>query len=94
MTQEHAKKRTDTRLATILLRHGQSRICELLHLSPSEVSRKVNGDAGWTLEQLAAVIDDVGAQVIPGDEDVVVIPKTEWLALRTLSRKALEPDED
>ena len=96
LTQMDAIQRTETklRLATMLLKHGQPRICELLGLSPSEVSRKVNGEAGWTLEQLALVIDDVGAQVIPGDQDIVVVPRSELLALRTLAKKSLEQDDD
>jgi len=96
MTQADAIARKDTqlRLATMLLRHGQPRICELLKLSPSEVSRKCNGESGWTIEQLALVIDDVGAQLIPGDEDIMVVKRSEIVALRTLARKSLEQDDD
>lgn len=78
-------------ITTALLRHGQVRLAECLDISASEVSRKINGEAGWSLDQLAKAFDFVGAKVLT-DGDAVVVSKAEWEALRTLARKSLEQD--
>ena len=81
---------TKSHLIAALLRHGQVKLAEHLDISTPEVSRKINGDNGWTLEQLAKALDFVGAQVIPGDDSIVVMRKDEVIALRTLARISLE----
>lgn len=83
---------TKAHLIAILLRHGQSKLGECLDVSASEISKKINGDNGWTLEQLAKAFDYVDAQIIPGDETVVVMKRDEVNALRTLAKKALQQD--
>ena len=83
---------TKSHLIAALLRHGQTPLAEHLDISAPEVSRKINGDNGWTLEQFSKALDFVGAQVIPGDDSVVVMRKDEAIALRTLARIALESD--
>ncbi len=80
---------TRSKLVATFLRHGQVKLAECLDLSEAEVSRKMN-DAGWKLEQIAKALDFVGARVISGTEDVVIIARDEYTALRTLARKSLE----
>lgn len=80
---------TKFRITTALLKRGQVQLAEHLDISASEVSRKINGDAGWTLDQLAKALDFVGAKVVP-DGDMVMLPKAEFDALRTLAKKSLE----
>lgn len=81
-------------MTTALLKHGQVRLAEHLDISATELSKKINGENGWRLEQIAKALDFVGAQVVPGDEDIVIVKRGEWLALRTLARKSLEQDDD
>lgn len=83
---------TKFRLTTALLTHGQAKLADHLNVSATELSRKINGDNGWTLTQLAAALDFVGARVIPKDESLIVIPKDEFEALRTLAKKSLESE--
>jgi len=77
-------------LQAVILRVPQSRICELLDLSPSEVSRKANGESGWTIDQLTAVFHNANVQIVT-DTDVV-ISREELDALQTLAKKYLEKE--
>jgi hypothetical protein len=83
---------TKSHLIAVLLTHGQVKLAECVDVSASEISKKINGDNGWTLEQLAKAFDFVGAQVIPGDETIAVVKRDELIALRTLARKSLQGD--
>jgi hypothetical protein len=80
------------KITTALLKHGQVKLAEHLDISASEVSRKINGEAGWTLDQLAKALTYVGAQIVPDNEKVVMVPKAEWEAMRTLAKKSLESE--
>lgn len=83
---------TKSRLIAALLKHGQVKLAEELGISTPEVSRKINGDNGWTLAQFAKALDFVGARIIPGDETIIVMRRDEVTALRTLAKKALQHD--
>lgn len=84
---------TESRLIAALLKHGNISLAQEMGISSAEISRKINSENGFTLRQLAKALDFVGAQVIPGDENIVVVKRDEWLALRTLARKSLEGEE-
>lgn len=81
---------TRSRLVAALLRNGSVKLANELGLSEGEVSKKINGESGWKLDQLAQAFEFVGARVIPGTEDAVIISRDEYTALRTLARKSLE----
>lgn len=76
------------RLVTVLLRFGQAKLAEVWDISSAEVSRKINGESGIKLEQLASALEMVGARIV--EHDQVIVDADELEALRTLARKALE----
>lgn len=81
-------------LIAALLRHGQAELGKHLQLSDSETSKKINGESGWKLEQLADALDFVGARIIRGDEDLVLISREELNAYRIFARKYTEIKHD
>lgn len=76
------------KLVAVLLRHGQVKLAETWDVSSAEVSRKINGESGVKLEQLAAALEMVGASIV--EHNQVVVDADELEALRTLARKSLE----
>lgn len=87
-------EQTKFRMTTALLKHGQARLAEHLEISPTELSKKINGENGWKTEQIAKAFDFAGIQILPAEEELMVVKRDEWLALRTLARKSLEPLDD
>ena len=77
-------------LTTVLLTHGQSDLASHLGISSTELSKKINGENGWKLEQIAAALEFVGAKIVPADHEIVVLPKDYFDALKTLAKKSLE----
>ena len=80
---------TKFKLTTALLKHGQVKLAEHLGISSTELSKKINGENGWKLEQIAAALDFVDVHLIT-EGDLVLVSKDELEALRTLARKSLE----
>lgn len=83
---------TKFQLIAALLRKGAGPLAEHLEVSEGEISKKINGENGWKLEQLAKAFDFAGAHIVRGDEDVVCIPREEYNAYRVLLRKSLQGD--
>ena len=81
-------------LMTVLSTEGQRKLAEALDISASEVSRKINGDSGFTIEQLAKGFDLVGAKILPRDENLVVVSKAEYSAIRLLAHKQTQCDDE
>lgn len=79
---------TERILSNALLKKGQTALAEIWDVSASETSRKLNGETGIKLSQLAAALDAVGAKIVFEDEHIVV-PREEYYAIHTLARKAL-----
>ena len=69
----------------------QQKVAEILNVSQQEASKKINGENGIKLPQLAQLLDAAGVQLATNDD--VVIPRDEYSALMTLSKKALRIDE-
>lgn len=76
------------KLTMMLLRHGQGKLSEVWGIGTSEVSRKLNGETGIKLDQLADALEAIGADLVMGDESIV-IPREEYEALKTLAKKGL-----
>lgn len=76
-------------IALILSRHGQTRLAEALGLSTAEISRKLTDkpDHGWTLEQLAAALDFVGAEIALPDDSTVKIQRDELYSLHLVAAR-------
>ena len=75
-----------SKLIPILLIHGQAKLAEALQLSQSELSRKINGENGWKLDDLEKALDFVDVSISSNDSSVV-IDKDEYAALQTLAKK-------
>lgn len=84
---------TRSRLVAALLRNGSVKLANELGLSEGEVSKKINGESGWKLDQLAQAFEFVGARVIPGTEDVVIVSTKEYDALRALLILSMQRDK-
>ena len=76
------------KLTPILLINGQAKLSEALGLSQSELSRKINGENGWKLDDLERAFDWVGV-TIASNEHSVIIDKDEYEALQTFAKKWL-----
>ena len=85
MTDTHAK------LLQLLMMHGNKHVAEILEISESEASRKLSGDTGIKLKQLAELFDDLGIK-LAGKNDVVV-SKAKYSSLVELSAQQLETEK-
>ena len=79
--------KTHELLLALLTTEGQTFLSNLLGLGPTEISRKVMGETGWTLKQLAASFDALGITIVPPGSTVIDIKKYE--ALVRLANDAL-----
>lgn len=78
---------THVTLLRILLAKGNAHIAELLGLADSEVSRKISGETGFKLTQLAALFDEFGVKLASKDD--VVISKSKYKSLVLLANEHL-----
>ena len=83
---------TELKLYKLLSEIGQQRIAEIIGITQQEVNRKMNGETGFKLSQLSLLADS-GLMLIAGSDDVL-ISKEKYQSLRTLSREALEREEN
>lgn len=90
--QKRAKQAIDAALFSL----GAERLARLWQCSATEVSRRINGERNVPLEDLAAALDEAGAQVIPPHDDAVVVPRRQYEAVRVLARESsiLRDDEE
>lgn len=86
-TNSGGRKMTETheRLLAALLANGQQFIAEICECGVTEAHRKVNGESGWKLNQLAKILDALGLQ-IAGPENVVMTQE-EYQALWVMAHK-------
>lgn len=87
---------TDTRqrLTTALLRMGQERLAGIWKVDESEVGRRLNGQRNIPFDHFCKALDELGVELVTPDQDAMVVPKSEWAALRMFARKELERDDD
>lgn len=85
---------TRQRLTTALLRMGQQRLADLWKVDASEAGRRLNGQRNIPFDDFCNALDELGIELVTPDQDAVAVPKSEWMALRTLARKGLEQDDD
>lgn len=78
---------TELKLFKILNDLTQPKIAEVLGVSQQEASKKMNGENGIKLPQLAQLLDAAGVQLAGRDD--IVISKEKYQALMVLSREAL-----
>ncbi len=83
---------TRQRLTTALLRMGQQRLADIWKCDPSEAGRRLNGQRNIPFDDFCAALDALGIDIVTQDQNAVTVPKDEWMALRTLARKSLEPE--
>ena len=79
-------------LQGILLSRKQTELAEVLGLSSSELSRKINSEHGWKLNELEQALDWVGV-TIASNEHSVIIDKDEYEALQTFAKKWLNRED-
>lgn len=80
------------RLTTALLRLGQSALADIWEVDTSEAGRRLNSQRNIPFDDFAKALDALGIELVTPDQNVVTVPKDEWLALRTLARKSLETE--
>lgn len=78
---------TELKIYRLLRDFGEQNIAQILECSQQEVNRKLNGENGFKLTQLAQVFDAAGIQLAGPDD--VVITKAKYEALRVFAREAL-----
>jgi hypothetical protein len=84
---------TKQRLTTALLRLGQSKLAEVWGVDASEAGRRLNGQRNIPFDDFSKALDALGIEIATPDQNAVVVPRDEWLALRTLARKSLDGDD-
>lgn len=83
---------TELKIFKVLSTVGQQKIAETLGISQQEASKKLNGENGFKLPQLAQVFDAGGIGIVgPGH---IVIRADEYNALKLLAKKALSDGDD
>ncbi len=73
---------------TALLALGSERLEKLWGVTATEVSRRINGERNIPIADLAAALDEAGAQIVPPHEDVVIVPRRQYEAVRILARES------
>ena len=83
-------KDTKSELISLLLRKGQVKLAEALDISAAELSRKVNGETGFTVEQWGKALDFIDVQIVPGDSKV--LSREKYKALLQFAADAIAQD--
>jgi hypothetical protein len=73
-----------------LLTKGQLALAEHLNLSTAEMSRKIAGEHGFTIDQIAQALDFVGAAVVARGDDRILVSRDELQALNLLAKRYLD----
>ena len=81
---------TKSKLIALLLSKGQVKLAEALDISTSELSRKINNEKGFTIQQWARALDFIDVQIVPA-KSLVLTPE-KYKALLTFAAAALEQD--
>jgi hypothetical protein len=76
------------RLETALRRYGADNLSKLWGVDESQVSRRLSGDRGMSLDDLAAALDAMGAQLVFPGEDVVMIRTALYVSMLNMSKEA------
>ena len=79
---------TELKLFKVLNELGQPKIADVLGVTQQEASKKMNGENGIKLPQLALLLDAAGVRFAGRDD--VVLSKAKYEALMVLSREALD----
>lgn len=87
-TKDRSMSKTHERLLTMITVNGQAFLGEVLGVGTSEVSRKVNGESGFTLAQLSMIFDSLGVKFVGADD--VVIPRGKYQGLVELAKTQLD----
>jgi len=84
---------TKQRLTTALLRFGQSKLADVWGVDASEAGRRLNGQRNIPFDDFVKALDALEIEFATQDQNAVIVPKDEWIALRTLARKSLDSDD-
>lgn len=77
-------------MITALLAKGQLALAEHLNLSTAEMSRKISGEHGFTIDQIASALEFVGASVVTRGDDKILVNRDELQALNLLAKRYLD----
>lgn len=87
---ERNMSKTAQKLIATLTSKGQGFVSELLNLSSTEVSRKMLGESGFKVEQIAAIFDALDVQIVSPCENKVIVDRDHYKALTKLSSERLD----
>lgn len=76
-------------LITALLKEGQAKLAQVWCCSPQEASRRINGDRGILIDDLAKAFEALDIKLVTDDESLV-IPRDEVKALNLFANRYLE----
>ncbi len=74
-----------SKIETVLRRFGVSALARLWDCSESDASRRVSGERGILLDDLAKALDAAGVQIITADDVVVSRAKYEAMLRATIA---------
>jgi hypothetical protein len=77
-------------LLSALLTKGQQALAEHLDISSAEMSRKIAGEHGFTMDQIANALEFVGASILERGDDRVLLDKEELKSLNLLAKRYLD----
>ena len=77
-------------LIAALLTNGQQALAELLDISQAEMSRKISGEHGFTIDQFATALEFVGAAVVSRGDEKILIDREELKSLNLLAKRYLD----
>jgi len=80
---------TKRKFDQVLLSVDREKVADTLDIKKSEVSRKINGNNGWSNDQLVKVISLAGAQIVPGDGRYTVVLTEEYEATKYFAQKGM-----
>ena len=78
------------KLQGLLLIKTQVELAQALKLSPAEVSRKINGETGFTVEQWGKVLDFISVKIVR--DDAIMLSREKYKALLQFAADAIEQD--
>jgi len=83
---------THVKLLQIILCKGNSHISKTLEIAESETSRKVSGETGFKLTQLAKLFDEFGVKLASKED--VIISKKKYQSLVTLAKEQMISEDE
>jgi hypothetical protein len=77
------------KLLAAITADGHGVLADALGIGPQEVSKKIRGDNGFKLDQIAKIFTLMGIDIVTRADDVIVVPQKKYDALVALAYENL-----